>query len=61
MRVKISWDEGKTFERECDLEDCIQTTYDAETYHAAQIELANKGRYWLGGGACPLALLVLVR
>ena len=61
MRVKISWDQGSTFERECELEDCIQTEYDAATYREAQCELGKTGRYWLGGGAAPLALLIVVR
>lgn len=61
MRVKISWDEGATFERECYLSDCIQADYDNATYREAQRELGCYGRYWLGRGAAPLCLLMLVR
>jgi len=61
MRVKISWDEGSSFDRECDLEDCIQAEWDADTYTEARRELQHVGRYWLGGGAAPLCLLVVVR
>lgn len=61
MRVKISWDEGATFERECELEDCIQVEWDADTYYEAKRNLSRHGRYWLGGGAAPLALLLRVR
>ena len=61
MRVKISWDEGNTFERTCELDDCIQKEWDAETYHEAKNELGKTGRYWLGGGAAPLCLLMVDR
>lgn len=58
MIVKVSWDEGATFERACDLTDCIDTKWDADTYYAALRELTTVGRYWIGGGAAPLCLLM---
>ena len=58
MRVKISWDNGSTFERECELSDCIQPKWDAVTFAAANTELARYGRYWLDCGAHGLALLM---
>lgn len=60
MRVKISWDQGATFERECWLDECIQKDWDIETYQEACRELSSCGRYWLGGGAVPIALIVKV-
>lgn len=60
MRVKISWDEGATFERECEIEDCFQVEYDREAYEAARADLQQSGRHWIGGGAAPIGLLVLV-
>lgn len=61
MRVKISWDEGSTFERACDLTECIEQTWDAETFAEATRHLETTGRYWLGGGAGPLCLIMIDR
>lgn len=58
MRVKISWDEGKSFERECELVDAINPQWDADLYEQAIYELARVGRYWTGGGAMPIGLIV---
>ncbi len=58
MRVKISWNEGTTFSDECDLSDAF---HDCDEYATAWNELHKRGRYWAGGGAAPLALLVIIR
>ena len=58
MIVKVSWDEGATFERVCDLTDCINPKWDTDNYYAALRELTTAGRYWTGGGAAPLCLLM---
>jgi hypothetical protein len=61
MRVRISWDQGSTFVRECELVDCIQPKWDAATFAAASNELALVGRYWLQCGKYGPALLMVVR
>jgi hypothetical protein len=61
MRVKISWDEGATFERECELTDAINPEWDRDEYEAARVELERAGRYWIGGGAAPLGLLMTTK
>ncbi len=59
MRVKVSWDEGATFEPECNLGDCFPD--DPVDFDEAWNELRKTGRYWTGGGAQPLGLIVRVR
>ena len=58
MKIKISWDDGATFERTCDLTDAIQVEYDREFYEQALAELTSVGRFWFGGGAQPIGLMV---
>lgn len=60
MRVKISYDEGSTFVAECDLTDCFPDFQDDMDYFHALDELSRVGRFWAGGGAAPLALLMRV-
>ena len=59
MRVKYSYDEGATFEAECDLRECYPDDDDA--YQEALRELKASGRYWEGGGAAALVLIVATK
>jgi hypothetical protein len=47
---------GETFEGECALDDCFEV--DDPEYQVALSELDASGRYWCGGGAAVLFLLV---
>jgi len=58
MRIKITDDNEATW-RECDLRDAFPD--DDEEYEAAHAELTQTGRYWAGGGAAPLMLIMRVR
>ena len=60
MKIKISWDEGSTFDRECNLQDAINPEWDNDEYERARAALSTIGRYWVGGGAHPLGLLMRV-
>jgi hypothetical protein len=57
MRVKISWDDGATFERHCELADAF-CSWDRDGLATAENELRKSGRYWIGGGAQPLGLIM---
>ena len=62
MRVKLFDidDSGReTFRCECDLDDCFDGG-DGEA-SVAHAELSQIGRYWTGGGAAPLVLLMRVQ
>jgi hypothetical protein len=65
MRVKI-YDTDATgaeiFRAECDLAECglDDNGYNDDEYAIALYELQNTGRYWIGGGASPLVLLMRV-
>lgn len=61
MLVKISYDEGATFDETCDLRDIYVGEDLDEEYFAARNELERIGRYWEGGGAAPLVLIMKVR
>jgi hypothetical protein len=58
VRVKIYDEDGQSLRGEAELVDCFPDQ-EAE-YHAAQDEIAKAGRYWTGGGASPLVLLVRI-
>lgn len=59
MHVNIYDQDGATLYRSnVALEDAINTKWDADTYAEAKSELEKSGRYWLGGGAAPLLLLI---
>lgn len=59
MKVKI-FDHAaethiETYRATADLRDCLP---DDEEYEVARHELNVVGRYWIGGGAAPLVLLL---
>lgn len=60
MKVRIyavNQDTGiETFADECRLDEAIERG-DPE-YYRALVELTKVGRYWIGGGAAPLSLLM---
>lgn len=43
----------------CDLADCFPDDMGDE-YEQARVELRDAGRFWIGGGAAPLVLLIRV-
>lgn len=58
MKVKIydvADDGTETFRAECFLGEAFE---DHAEYQNAWFELLRSGRYWLGGGAAPLVLLM---
>jgi hypothetical protein len=63
MHVKIYDidDNGnETFRSLCDLRECFPIGPDTSAeYIVAHDELDRVGRYWVGGGAAPLVLMIL--
>jgi hypothetical protein len=48
----------ETLRAECELIECFPDGVADPEYHAALAELKKTGRFWIGGGAAPLALLI---
>ncbi len=65
LRVKIYTVDQDTaeeyFEDECWLYEAIDSVNEPELAAIARRELLASGRFWLGGGACALSLMTLVR
>lgn len=62
MRVRVlDYPEGgaETLRCVCDLADCFPD--DPEEQRHARAEIERAGRYWTGGGAAPLVLIMPVR
>ena len=62
MRVRcydVDEDGGERLRTECELDECYPD--DPETLARASNELERAGRYWDGGGAAPVVLLMRVR
>ena len=58
MLVKIYEHDGQgneCYSHECDHSECFDCTDES---YAALCELKASGRYWVGGGAAPLVLLM---
>ncbi len=53
---------NETYRATCDVRECFPKDdgYNDSEAHAAIAELTDRGRYWCGGGAAPLTLLVRV-
>jgi hypothetical protein len=63
MRVNVYDHDQNTGEeslqaRNVDLEECFPN--DRVAYYTAREELERAGRYWVGGGAAPLVLLLRI-
>ena len=48
----------ETFRAQCELIECFPDAPDDPEYQLALAELKRAGRYWVGGGAAPLTLLI---
>ena len=61
MRVRIydyTDDGAEVYRREAELVDVFGDGKADPDYYKAGMELATVGRYWIGGGAAPLVLLM---